>query len=359
MTLAQALTVLKAAQHPEDVFPVNGNVAEDIKARFRVLAKLTHSDQYTAPAAKALADEAFKLLNEWNERAQAKLADGTFGDRGAIKVALKTRSTEYVLTRRMAPGDLCNVYAGTVTGKTDPLLFKVVQEPANNDLALNERDILTYLRTDAAFPDLDALHWHVPKLVDSFELTQGKDRQRVNVLERFDASYVSLQAIIEAFPNGIDPRDAAWMFRRLLGALICLHVNGVVHGAVIPSHVFVCLKDKTEAGAHNGVLIDYSYAVKTGKPIKAIVPAYHRYYPSDVLDKLPADSGVDLHMAGELLEDLVGGFRKLPAPMAAIVRACQLGYKRRLKDPDEVYEEFSKVIKFLYGPPRFRKFELP
>lgn len=356
MTLDQACALLDSAEHPEDVFVVNGDPVADIKRQFRELAKITHTDK---TGSNPRAEAAFKRLNELHELAQDKLKKGTFGDRNVMDVVVKTRTVEYHLTRRLEPGDLTNVYAGTVKGKTEPLLFKVSRDPVNNDLVLAERDILTGIQKSDPVPAEELVGHHLPKLVDSFEITQGKDKQRVNVFERFDADYRSLAEIIAAYPDGIDMRDAAWMFRRLLGALCALHANGVVHGGVVPSHFFVALKPKEQKGAHNGILVDYCGAVKRGKPLKVLVDKYQGYYPNDVYDKTPVDSGLDLHMAGECLEALVGGFMKLPAQIQAIVRACQLRPRHRLKDPFEVHEDFSNALKVLYGPSRFRNFKMP
>ncbi len=45
----------------------------------------------------------------------------------------------------------------------------------------------------------------------------------------------SLTEVGTAYPDGVDPRDAAWMWRRLLVGLGFAHRAGVLHGAVLPT----------------------------------------------------------------------------------------------------------------------------
>jgi hypothetical protein len=49
----------------------------------------------------------------------------------------------------------------------------------------------------------------------------------------------ALTALAAGFPDGLDPRDAAWMRRRLLACLGWAHRARLVHGAVFPEHVLI------------------------------------------------------------------------------------------------------------------------
>jgi hypothetical protein len=40
----------------------------------------------------------------------------------------------------------------------------------------------------------------------------------------------------EAYPRGIDAKDMAWIWRRVLLALDFAHTNKVIHGSVLPTH---------------------------------------------------------------------------------------------------------------------------
>ena len=61
--------------------------------------------------------------------------------------------------------------------------------------------------------------------------TAAGDQRHTNVL-RAEAGYVSLAEVLRAYPSGLAPADAAWMFNRMLTALGIAHSLGIVHGAV-------------------------------------------------------------------------------------------------------------------------------
>lgn len=359
MTLTEACAILKKAQHPEDVFPVNGEEPSlAVKKRYRTMAVVTHTDK-----AGAEAEWAFKLLNEWHEKAQAKLAAGTFGNRHAIHATLTTKSTSYTLTEDLGPRSVYNCYGGTVTDKTDPLFFRITANPRDNDLARNEAEKLKWLRTESQAKDLKTLV-HITEFVDSFEITQDGVRQQVNVYPRL-RGYVTLADVIKAYPDGIELRSAAWMFRRLLGALVAVHGAELVHGAVLPETFWIRpdqpgdSEDPRPVDVHNGILTEFSFCVRRGQALRAIVPGAKMFYGEEVIQKRPANGGTDLFMAAQTFCALVGGMHKLPYSLAGLARACFLSPNRRLCDVHELYEDFSKALVTLFGKPHFHRFTMP
>jgi hypothetical protein len=94
---------------------------------------------------------------------------------------------------------------------------------------------------------------YLPRLVDTARFDTapgGGPRRRANVLGRLDG-FVSLGQVRAAYPGGVDVRDAAWMWRRLLVVLGHAHRAGAAHGAVLPEHVLI------HPGDHGLVLADW------------------------------------------------------------------------------------------------------
>jgi len=363
-TLKDANKILKKALCPEDVFgDLDGNKDASLKDAFRDWARLTHADRYTVAADKKLAEECFISFQRWHKVAKEKVTVGKYGDRtGMAKVTVKTKTDVYEVTERVASGDLCEVYGATNKTKKHVVL-KVTRTPANNDMTANESVQLRFLAQHAPSKDLKAMR-HIVTLLDSFELTQAKIKKRVNVFPRLDG-YCTLQDVLEEYPEGLDVRDAAWMFNRLLTGILVAHQAQIIHGAILPKHFMIC---PSTPNAHDGVLIDWSYAVKRGEKLKAICPEERDYYPAEVFAKKPADYGVDIYMAAKVMIRLLGGKvvkdgatipDSVPHPIKGLLKSCLLAAGHRPKDVWDIFEDFEKTLKALYGPRKFRPFAMP
>ena len=78
--------------------------------------------------------------------------------------------------------------------------------------------------------------------------------RRASLRERAGGWY-TLAEVRRAYPMGVDPKDMAWMWRRLLVALGFAHLNGVIHGAVLPDNISIL------PGQHGLLLENWSQAV--------------------------------------------------------------------------------------------------
>jgi len=339
------------AKSPEEVFGAVAGLIE-LKKEFRRLSMLVHPDRNNG---SVIAEQAFIRLVPLMEQAEYKMKKGTYGNPNAMSnsVNIKSKRGDYYIVDLIKEGDLTNVYCA-LDKNNIPVTVKVTRSPANNDLARNEANMLRQIvEKNKGLPALA----HIPRLEDSFMLKDGSVQKNVNVfqgMEREDGWH-SVQEIIEQNPDGIDLRDAAWMLNRLYGALLMAHQGGVVHAAVVPSHIMLHLP------SHRGVLIDWSYAVNEGSPAKALSPEIERFIPPEVKKKEPLTYGTDLYMAAKVLLELVGGEGNLPAyppSVRGLFRACQLAPNKRISDVNEVYEGFSNVLQTLYGPRQFRPFKL-
>ena len=348
MSLRTIVVILEQALSPEDVFgSLNGDRLSD---KYRKLAKELHPDGYPVADEKAIAEKAFQQLQEWYRRAQDKVEAGTYGDRDACgRVTIQSKKSSYTVTSRLASGDMAELYVGVDEDK-NPVLVKIGRLPANNDLLQNEARTLAYMRDEAPVRNLKVMH-HIPVLLDAFQLQDGKMHKQTNVF-RFKQGGVTLESILLAYPNGVDPRDMAWMLNRLLAGLLAIHQSGVIHGAITPEHMIVFPED------HDGLLVDWSYSVKPRVAIKAIAPKWRSLYPPEVLAKKGVLYGTDICMAAKCALYLVGN-QAIPRQIDGLLRSCCLGQAHRPQDVFEVFEELEELLKALYGPRKFRAFRMP
>jgi serine/threonine protein kinase len=337
-TILDALSFFKLATCPEDIF------GDDVKSAFRELAMLVHEDR-AAQKEKVIAHEAFLLLSKWHDLAEEKIKQGNYGDKKpAIIAKISTKTNEYNLFKLIAEQDIANYYLGR--DKDDKvILVKICNSPADNDLMKNEADILTTL-----FAKIDPKHTpYFPSLLDSLEIG-GSIRQRVNVFTYTEGA-VSVEEVIKAHPNGIHSADAAWMWNRCLEALHLFHSNGYVHASVTPES-FIIVPE-----THQGILIDFCYAVKVGAKAKAINSKWESHYPSEIFSKIPLDCSVDLYNASFLLEQLIK--KNIHPRVKAIIKSCRLGKAHRPKSAQLIHEDIAKVWLSLHGPKKFREFKMP
>lgn len=249
-------------------------------------------------------------------------------------------------------GDLADLYevhdAPGGAHPTGDRLAKVPREPADNDLMAREAQALRTIE-DRGDPRYLA---YVPRLVGSFparDAATGVER-RINVLGAVPGLR-SLDEVREAYPDGVDGRDAAWMWRRLLVALGLAHRAGVVHGAVLPRHVLI------EPDAHGLVLVDWCFSVTGAGSVPALVPGHEDWYPPEVTARRPAGPGTDLAMAARCMTWLMAD--RAPRELRAFAAGCQLpSPAARPDDAWRLLGELDEVLERCYGPRTFRPFTL-
>jgi hypothetical protein len=367
--LTQILARLRTVRHPEDVFgDLSGGakgMTDEGRRRYHRLAQVVHPDARYGSADNADATEATALLNYWWERARAKIAAGLYGRVGEA-VLVQTRTREYTITDVLAKGDKATLYhaAFTVDGQARRGIFKIARDPADNDLLQNEADTLRTL----AHADSDG-KWGAffPTLIESVNYAEsGRAGRRANILAYDPAvalptDLYPLKAVRAAYPAGVDPRDMAWMWRRVLTALDFAHGQGIVHGAILPTHILI------QPALHGVIVIDWGYAVRAGERIAAISADYEAWYPREVFDKQPPLYGHDLYMGARCMVELLGGdgaSKAMPASVPDLMRRyfawCMTESARgRPQTARKLRDEFDDILARLYGERRFRKFVMP
>ena len=218
-------------------------------------------------------------------------------------------------------------------------LFKVPRAPADNDLMAAEADALTRLHRDGD----PKFRPYAPRLLETFTHEDtSRCRRTVNVIERLPG-FVPVAAI----GREIDPRDAAWIWRRLLTGLGWAHRAGVVHGAILEDHVLI------QPEEHGVALVDWCYSGT--RPI-AVVKRWADAYPPEVRRR-EAGPATDIYMATGLIERLVGA--RMPAALRRFAAGCRFDAPRmRPQDAWRLLEELDELLHKLYGPRKFRPFTI-
>lgn len=332
MSTEEALRLVAAARDGADLFGPDPS-----PHRYRQLVSALHPDRLgdADDRTRSAATEAYiRVTTAW----RASRPDQRIG-----------RIGDYQVGRLAYAGDLADLY------EVEPdRLLKLPRDPADNDLAAREARALRRIeeRGDPRYLP------YVPRLVDSFrhrDPATGAERL-VNVLATASGLH-SLDEVRQAYPDGLDGRDAAWMWRRLLVALGLAHRAGVVHGAVLPRHVLI------EPDAHGVVLVDWCCSVVGGGrgedwgTVPALVPGHEDWYPPEVVAKRPCGPGTDLAMAAHCMSWLMGD--RAPRELRAFADGCRLpALRARPHDAWRLLGELDEVLERCYGPRTFRPFTL-
>ena len=315
MTFEEAVRLIEGASDFGDLAAAGVAPAR----AYKMLVKIVHPDAVPA-GLSARATAAFARLSLlWEQR------------RGTMTL--------------VAAGDIANLYA--VDGGA--ALLKLPRQPADNDLMTAEADALRALER-AGDPKFRA---YAPRLIETFthEDPATGVRRTANVVAR-QRGFVPLADVARAYPDGVDPRDAAWMWRRLLAGLGWAHRAGVIHGAVLPGHVLI------HPAEHGLVLVDWCYSVAPGGRIPALVAAHRDSYPPEVPAREKATEATDIYHATVLMRDLIGS--ALPPALRRFADGCLYAAPRmRPQDAWRLLAELDELLEHLYGPRRFREFAVP
>lgn len=353
MKLIELLSLLRSATTPADVFGMlTGEPCAALKRRYHELVLVAHPDHNQALIDEA--NEALKRLHGWYASAQDQVARGVYGR--TPRITATTRLHTYAGYASPLRGDVCDLFPVDVDA--EQVLLKVTRHPRNNDLLRAEAQTLRRIGREL---EGQPVHAHFPTLVEHFLLPDATGTQRHTNVLRVEADTVSLAEVVRAYPAGLNPADAAWIFNRILAALGVAHNLGIVHGAVLPAHVLIRPAD------HNGVLIDWCYSVQSGEPLKAISQPYASDYPPEVQARQAATPATDLYMGARCMLWLLGGggeIQRLPSsvpkPIVNLLRGCLLpSPQRRAANAWQLLDDFHEILGEIYGPPVFRPFVMP
>jgi hypothetical protein len=332
---------LAGATTPEAVFgslPAPQGV--QLRKSFLEMVRAVHPDRN--PADKHLAERAFALLVHWRDRAQERIDRGTYGTTTREPRLVRTPRAIYRVSEPAIRADYADIFAAE-SGAGPALCFKITRDPCDNPLAFQEARALQALQNSRGTG-------YFPTLIESFVAQDAAVRRRTTIYDARRAPH-TLADVRRACPAGIDPRDAAWMFNRLLEALFHAHNASLIHGAITPENVHIDIEN------HGLILAEWGYSVAPGEPLSAISAPFESWYPPEVFARKAATPALDISMAARCLDYLLAGNA---GPFGPLLRACLLpAPARRPNDAGALREDVGSLLRARFGKPVFRAFSMP
>ena len=325
MTSAAAIALIEAAKGPRDIFGDAPDDERDTSADhahllYRRLARLIHPD---VTASDRRATRAFKKLSALWQQYRAGAGD------------------------LFASGDIANLLSAPAPQPWELALLKLARDPADGDLIAREAAALRWLATNGD----PQFRPYVPRLFGTRRYAGPATGgiRRGNVLERLDG-FISLEKVAMSFPGGLDPRDVAWIWRRVLVAIGFAHSVGLIHGAVLPPHVMI------QPANHGLTLVDWCYSCGGPNPgnLPAAVARYRDWYPPELKPGYAPGADLDIYLATKTMLALIAS--PVPGPLAAFAAGCTLPQRGRPTDAWDLLREFDDLIERMWGPRAFRPF---
>ena len=316
------LKKIEAANHFKDLV----EPTDDVAKMYKRYARIVHPDV---------------VPEEYKKRATAAIAKLNQLYMSLTKAAAPVQCViaGYVVTNPFARGDIADLYeAEHESGLAH--IVKIVRKPVDNDLMDREAAALAKLKPKGKS---DNFHKYLPQL----QVRTKASGRRTNIFCK-DTGYQPLDFIQERCGGSIeDFRHIVWMGNRALSALGYVHTCGIVHGAVVPSHLLYSLPD------HGLKLIDWCYScdLGNGDRVPAIVKDFKDLYAPEILKKKPASPSTDLFMLMASLRKVAG---KVPSRFRDLMNWCMAGPpSSRPHDAWAIQDRWIKLAREEYGPAKF------
>jgi serine/threonine protein kinase len=237
----------------------------------------------------------------------------------------------FSLLRQLARGERSDVFlARRARRLTERVILKVLRDGEDPASIRQEWDTLAALDASDA-QGTEHFASLVPSPIAHGEAHSGGGRSgQVLVTRAVPGFGWTLGDVQRAFPSGVDPRHAVWMWRRILEVLGWAHRSGWSHGAIDPAHVVLNERE------HAVMLVSWSHAARLGG---AVVPA------------------ADMTQAARAVSATLGG-DGVPAALRTLVDQCARG-SSPTDDAWRLKDLVAEAARLAFGPPTFVPFEMP
>lgn len=271
--------------------------------------------------------------------------------------------SHWALDKCIAHGDISDVYTGQrARWPTELAIVKLLRDRQDAALFDNEWEALQALQRSQA-PGADTFTTLLPHPIINGKITAGPHAgKHVNIFRWASGFRHTFDEVLRAYPQGIPPRASIWIWRRILEILSFIHNSGMVHSAILPSHLLI------QENEHRVRLVGYSSAGRFGEKLRTISQSYESYYPESIRSHSSLTAQLDLTMSARCIVATLGGNPRtgtlpntVPARLAQLVQQIALtkpaGSAR--EDAWSIREELSVIAKEVFGSPQFIPIVMP
>lgn len=271
--------------------------------------------------------------------------------------------SHWALDECIAHGDIADVYTGQrARWPTELVIVKLLRDRQDTALFDHEWEALQTLQRSEA-PGADIFTTLIPQPVTHGDIITGPYAgRRANIFRWASGFHHTFEDVIQAYPQGITPRASIWIWRRILEVLTFIHNSGMVHGAILPSHLLV------QENEHGVRLIGYSAAGHVGEALRTVSQRYKSFYPKSMQSGLLLTAQLDLMMSARCIIAILGGDPEnrslptgVPARLASLIQriAQNASTTSAREDAWSIHEELGVIAREVFGPPQFIPIVMP
>ncbi len=255
-------------------------------------------------------------------------------------------------------GDISDVYAGLrARWPTELVIIKILRDRDDLIPFNREWETLRFLQQSNA-PGSDFFSSLIPQPVINGDISRGVHAgQRANIFRWSSGFDHTFEEVIRVYPHGVSPRASIWVWRRILEVLSFIHNSGMVHGAVLPSHLLV------QENEHGVKLVGYSTADRPGEKLRTISPRYASLYPKS---NKSLSTQLDLAMSARCVIAILGGNpntgnlpQSVPPRLARLVQQIADPAASTKANAWSLREELGVIAQEEFGAPQFTPIVMP
>ena len=271
--------------------------------------------------------------------------------------------SHWAINHLLAHGDISDVYTGQrARWPTELVILKLLRDPKDVDQFNHEWDALQTLHQSDA-PGADFFTTLIPQPIIHGDISAGSHvGKRVSIFRWMNGFHHTFDAVMQAYPQGIPTRASIWIWRRILEVLSFIHASGMVHGAVLPTHLLI------QENEHGVRLVGYGCSGRIGEKLQTVSQTFESFYPQSAGFRSTLTAQLDLAMSARCVVALLGGDpatvsmpTTVPAPITKILqRVARIEPTGQLhEDAWSIREELGEIAEQVYGAPQFIPVVMP
>lgn len=259
----------------------------------------------------------------------------------------------WAIENLLGQGENFDVYAGRLARwPSELVVIKVLRDENAIPLYKNEWETINSLMKS----QVNGAEFYttlLPQPVLHGRIATGTFNGKMANIYRWQSGFKKTLADVKrAYPQGVEPRQIIWVWRRILEMLNFIHLSGYVHNGIELANLLI------QENEHGIRLVGFAEAGKADKTTKNNLDGiWHK-----INGQKSATKQMDLIMSARCLVELLGGDSEkgklptsVPEPLAKIVTRLATADEISARDENawQIREELGQISDQVYGPPVF------